>query len=188
MRKIISIIGDAIIEHDSLKYKLAFEAGKALVDNGYRVQSGGLRGVMEAAFHGARSSEKYREGDTIAIVPSFDRAWANIYANIVIPTGLDIYRNVMVANGDAVIAIGGGSGTLAEMSNAWALRRLVIAYNNVEGWSSQMAGKRMDKRSRYENIPDDKIYSVSDTQEMIKILNENIQLYTTCHGGIPRGI
>lgn len=188
MRKIVAIIGDASIEKGSLKYKVAFEAGKTLVDHGYRVQSGGLKGVMEAAFHGARSSERYREGDTVAIVPSFDRTWANCYADIVIPTGLDIYRNVIVANADAVIAIGGGSGTLAEMSNAWALKRLVIAYNNVEGWSSQIAGTKLDKRSRYENLTDDKIYSVSDADEMIEILNEKIDIYTTCHGGIPRGI
>lgn len=45
---------------DSLKYKLAFETGKALIDSGYRVQSGGLGGIMEAVFQGAKSSENIK--------------------------------------------------------------------------------------------------------------------------------
>lgn len=187
MRKIVAIVGDAIIEPDSLKYKLAFETGKALVDNGYRVQSGGLKGVMEAAFHGARSSEMYKEGDTIAIVPSFDRRWANQYADIVMPTGLDVYRNVIVANADAVIAIGGGSGTLSEMASGWALQRLIIAYKNVEGWSSKLAGTRIDQRVRYEDITDDAVYAVTNAQEAVDILNSKINLYTNYHKGISSG-
>ncbi|MGI6133030.1 MAG: acyl-CoA synthetase [Christensenellales bacterium] len=184
MRKVVAVIGDAIIEPNGEKYKLAFEAGKALVDNGYRVQSGGLKGIMEAAFHGARSSEKYREGDTIAIVPSFDKSWANKYADIVLPTGLDVYRNVIVANADAIVAIGGGSGTLSEIALGWALQRLIIGYKNVEGWSGKLAGTRIDQRVRYKNIADDMVYPVTNAQEMIDILNSKIDLYTNFHRGI----
>ena len=67
MRKLVSVIGDAVIEKDGDKFRAAFNMGKALVDSGYRVQSGGMGGVMEAAFMGARSSKKYREGDLYAI-------------------------------------------------------------------------------------------------------------------------
>ena len=109
-RKIVSVIGNRKIEKDGIRYKIAFELGKALVDNGYRVQSGGLRGVMEAVLAGARSSEHYHEGDTIALVPSFDTETANEYADIVIPTGLDVMRNALVANAYAVIGVGGGAG------------------------------------------------------------------------------
>ena len=98
MKKIIAVIGDGKIEKDSLKYKLAFETGKALIDSGYRVQSGGLGGIMEAVFQGAKSSEKYQDGDTIAIIPSFDRTEANHYADIIIPTGIDVMRNGMVVS------------------------------------------------------------------------------------------
>ncbi|HHU43068.1 MAG: LOG family protein [Bacillota bacterium] len=187
MRKIVAIIGDAIIELDSEKYKLAFEAGKALVDNGYRVQSGGLKGIMEAAFHGAKSSKNYKEGDTLAILPCFDSSWANKYSDIVVATGLDIYRNVIVANADAVVAIGGGSGTLSELAHAWALKRLIIGYENVDGWSGKLAGKKIDNRIRYENIKDDMVYPVSSAEEMIKLLGEKIDLYNQYHGGISHG-
>ena len=69
MKKLISIVGDSIIEKGGDKYKAAFSMGKALVDNGYRVASGGLGGVMAAAFEGAHASEFYTDGDTVAILP-----------------------------------------------------------------------------------------------------------------------
>lgn len=186
MRKIVAIVGDAIIEPNGDKFKLAYEAAKSLVDNGYRVQSGGLKGVMEAAFMGARASKNYREGDTVAILPSFNANYANEYADISIPTGLDLYRNVIVANASAVIAIGGGAGTLCEIANAWALHRLIIAYENVDGWSGKVAGQRMDSRIRYPEIPDDKVYAVKTADEMITILNDKINLYNSYHKGISR--
>lgn len=183
MKKIIAVIGDGKIEKDSLKYKLAFETGKALIDSGYRVQSGGLGGIMEAVFQGAKSSEKYQDGDTIAIIPSFDRTEANHYADIIIPTGIDVMRNGMVVNADGVIAIGGGSGTLSEMALAWSLFRLVIAYCNVDGWSSELAGRKLDSRERYQSI-DDKIYGVETPQQAIEILDKYVDVYTRYHHGI----
>lgn len=184
-RKIIAIVGDAKIDPNGEKFKAAFEAGKALVDNGFRVQNGGLYGVMEAAFKGAHSSENYKEGDTVAIIPGFNAEMANPYADISIPTGLDIFRNVIVANASAVVAIGGGGGTLSEIANAWAMKKLIIAFKNVDGWSSKIADTRLDERIRYENIPDDRIYGVETAEEMIKIIKEKLPLYNASHSGIP---
>ena len=65
-KKIIAVIGNKKIEPDGIRYRLAFETGKILVDHGYRIQSGGMGGVMEAVFAGAHASENYREGDTVA--------------------------------------------------------------------------------------------------------------------------
>lgn len=183
-RKIVSVIGNRSIEKDGLRYKIAFELGKALVDNGYRVQTGGLRGVMEAVMAGAHASEHYREGDTIALVPSFDTETANGYADIVIPTGLDVMRNAMVANAYAVVGIGGGAGTLCEYSFAWTFDRLLIAFENTGGWSEKLANIRMDDDVRYPDILDDRVYGVSKVEDAIKILNENIDKYTTRHKGI----
>ena len=73
MRKIVAVIGDAFVEENSLKYTQAKELGKLLVDNGYRIQTGGLNGVMKAVFEGAKTSTNYVAGDTIGIVPSFNR-------------------------------------------------------------------------------------------------------------------
>ena len=183
-RKIISVIGNKSIEKDGIRYKLAFELGKALVDNGYRVQSGGLKGVMSAVLEGAKSSKNYREGDTIALVPSFDTETANEYADIVIPTGLDMMRNAMVANAYAVVGVGGGAGTLCEYAFAWSMRRLIIAFENSGGWSEKLAGTRLDDTVRYPDVPDDRVYAVKTAEEAVRILNENIDRYTTRHKNI----
>lgn len=184
-RRIVSVIGNHKIDEDGIRYKLAFGLGKALVDNGYRVQSGGLQGVMRAVMAGARASEHYREGDTIALVPSFDSEHANEFADIVIPTGLDMLRNGLVANAYAVIGVGGGAGTLCEYAFAWSLKRLVIAFENSGGWSEKLANTRLDDAVRYPDIPDDRVYGVSTAEEAMRVLNENIDRYTIRHGAIP---
>ncbi len=186
MRKIVAIVGDAIIEKDGLKYKMAYETAKLLVDNGFRVQSGGMAGVMEAAFKGAKSSKNYREGDTIALIPSFDRTVVNEYADIVIPTGLDCMRNAMVANADAVIAIGGGAGTLTEIAFAWSMKRLILAFDNVDGWSSKVAGIKMDHRERYPF--EDKVFGVNNPEQAVEIIKEKIDKYNCYHKGITMNL
>ena len=49
-----------------------------------------------------------------------------------------------MGRGDLVIAVGGGAGTLSEIALAWSLKRLILAYKNVEGWSGKVADTRMD--------------------------------------------
>ena len=184
MKNSVQVIGNAYIEENSLKYQMAYEIGKTLVDNGYRVQSGGLNGVMKAAFAGAKSSKEYKDGDTIAIIPSFDRSQVNEFADIVIPTGLDILRNAMVANADAVVVIGGGAGTLSEMAMAWSLGKLIVSFKNVDGWSKKLADSKLDDRIRYDNIDSDKVYGVDNAQDAINIINSKISLYNKAHKGI----
>ncbi len=183
-RKIVAICGDAIVKEDSEKYKIAFEIGKALIDNGYRLQTGGLGGVMTAACKGAKSSSKYKDGDIIALVPSFDVNEVNEFADIVIPTGLDVMRNALVANASAVVAIGGGAGTLSEIAFAWTFGRLIVGVSNVEGWSSKLAGSKVDSRIRYPEIEGDMVYPASTAIEAINIINENIDKYHKRHKGI----
>ena len=180
-RRIISVIGNHAIEENGPRYQIAFALGKALVDNGYRVQSGGLKGVMRAVMAGAKASEHYQEGDTIALVPSFDSETANEYADIVIPTGLDMMRNAMVANAYAVIGVGGGAGTLCEYSFAWTLNRLIIAIEPSGGWSEKLANTRLDNTNRYPDIPEDKIYGAKSVEEAIELLNKNIDRYVRRH-------
>ena len=186
MKKIIAVVGDGIIEEGSDKEKIAMATGKALIDAGYRIQSGGMGGIMRAVFKGAHTSETYREGDTIALLPTFGTYSANEYADILIPTGLDVMRNALVANASAVVAIGGGAGTLNEMSFAWSFKKLIIAYNNVDGWSQKLAGTRVDHKVRYPEmkLEDDIVFSVSTPEEVVKILSEKLDKYNKYHTGI----
>ncbi len=185
-RQIISVIGDAALEKDSPKQQFAYELGEALISAGYRIMAGGLGGVMEAVFCGAHASPAYREGDTIAILPGNDPEEANKYADVAIATGLDHARNFIVANADAVVAIGGGAGTLSEISYAWVMYRLILAYRvpNPKGtdtmyadWSAILADRRPDDKIRYESISDDKIFGVDTAREVIALLTEKIPAY-----------
>ncbi len=175
-RKLIAVVGYAHLEENSLCYVAAMELGRVLVEHGYRVLTGGLGGVMEASMRGARQAEAYREGDTVALLPSFDPAAANDYADIVIATGTDVYRNAMVANADAVIVLGGGAGTLSEISYAWHLCRPILAYRNMGGWGAALADRALDTRKRCED-PDDKLFGVTTAQEAIALLEQKLPLY-----------
>lgn len=183
-RKVVAVIGDGKVELGGAEYKLAFETGKLLIDSGYRIQSGGLGGVMSAAFEGAKNSALYREGDTIAIVPSFDRESANEASDIVIATGLDMMRNAIVANADAVVAIGGGAGTLCEIALAWSLYKLIVAYRGAGGWSERLADQRIDDRVRYPDIAGDRVYGADSPEQMLAIVNANIGKCMKVHKGI----
>lgn len=132
-RKTVAVVGSAECSPAEECWEIAYQLGTCLVEAGCRVLTGGLCGVMEAALAGARSADSYREGDTIAVLPSFDAAMANPYADIVIATGADVHMNGIVANADAVIAVGGGAGTLCEIAMALERGRPVLALCEIDG-------------------------------------------------------
>ena len=102
----------------------AEEVGRMLAERRCTVITGGLDEVMAAAHRGAKAAG----GMTIAILPGEDRAAANAWADHVVVTGIGHARNLAVAaSGDAVIAIGGSYGTIAEMALALRLGRTVVA-------------------------------------------------------------
>jgi len=183
-RMIVSVIGNAACFldnsklQDQQKWEMAYDLGKALVDNGYRVMTGGGRGVMRAAMAGAHASTNYREGDTIAIVPTFDNNEVNDFADIVIPTGLNFFRDIIVASSDVVIAVGGGAGTLNELSAAWKLKRMIIAYSNVDGWSATVAGKPLD--NSHTDMPEDIVYPATNAEQVIKLIKKHAHKYNMC--------
>lgn len=183
MRKnVITVIGDSKTSPEI--YELTRNIGRMLIDHGYCIQCGGLGGIMEAVCEGAKSSLNYSYGNTIAIIPSYDRSQSNIYADIVIPTGIDIMRNCIVVNSDAVVVVGGGAGTLSEMALAWSIFKLILAFNNVEGWGKKLANHKIDNRNRYPTIPEDCVYGVSSPEQMIDYLDKYIKIYKRQYKGI----
>jgi uncharacterized protein (TIGR00725 family) len=184
-RRLVAVIGDANLPAGSQKDLLAEEVGRLLVDAGFRVLTGGLGGVMEAACRGARSSTRYQSGDTVAVLPGHDPADANPFVDIVIPSGLDHVRNSIVAHADAVIAIGGGAGTMSEICLAWIYKRLIVALR-VSGWSGRIADQRVDERVRYPNEPDDRVFGATSASEAVSMIVEDIGRYTSHHHGVRR--
>ena len=78
---------------------------------------------MEAVCRGAREAG----GTTIGILPGPDRAAANDFVDVAIPTGLGEARNALVVRAaDAVVAIGGGYGTLSEIALALKAGKRVV--------------------------------------------------------------
>jgi len=104
--------------------KLAFEVGLEVARRGAVLINGGRTGVMEAAAAGARRGK----GRTVGILPGSDRATANRHIEIAIATGMGEARNaIIVASADAVIALAGEGGTLAEIGFAKKMKRPVVA-------------------------------------------------------------
>lgn len=84
---------------------------------------------MEAACRGAREAG----GTTVGILPGTDRAAANPYVDIAIPTGLGEARNALVVRAaDALVAVGGGYGTLSEIALALKAGKRVVGLGSWE--------------------------------------------------------
>jgi len=117
----IGVVGPG--EASEAELASAEEVGAGLASLGAVVVTGGLGGVMEAACRGARS----RRGRTLGILPGEDREAANGWVEIAVATGLGELRNGLIVRAcDALVAVGGGHGTLSEVALALKLGRPVI--------------------------------------------------------------
>ncbi len=144
-RPLLAVIGAASIEQT--QQQLGVSLGKAVIEAGFRLVTGGMGGMMAAVSQGAHQAHCYCEGDVLGIIPSYDTTQANPWVDIVIPSGMQLARNVLVvASADVVIGIGGGSGTLSELALAWQLGKPVIVFNEITGWAQRVSGEQLDQR------------------------------------------
>jgi uncharacterized protein (TIGR00725 family) len=117
---------------------VAEDVGAAIAAAGAGLVCGGLGGVMEAACRGARS----RGGLTLGLLPGLDREAANGWVVVAVPTGLGEARNALVVRAaDAVVAIGGGWGTLSEIALALKTGVPVVG---VDTWEPAIGGALTD--------------------------------------------
>ena len=156
--------------------QIAEEVGFLLASSSFVVVTGGLGGVMEAAARGAKragiAQRKKRENDdnslVIGILPNHDPTKANVYCDVVLPTASAALRNSIIGNCDGMVVVGGGAGTLSELSFAWSARRVIVALPETGGVAKSMAGKKIDNRRS------EPIYSALNPQEAIDYLERNI--------------
>lgn len=125
--RVVSVVGAGQCGQDV--GHMAESLGRLLAEAGCRIVCGGLGGVMLHACKGAKSAG----GATIGILPGVDRSEANEFVDIPVVTGLGQVRNyLVVSNGDVVIAVEGGNGTLSEISLALKAGKRVVA---IGKWS-----------------------------------------------------
>lgn len=109
----VSVIGGGTVDESIAA--VAHDVGRLLGERGHEVVCGGRGGVMAAACRGANEAG----ARTIGILPGTNPDDANECVDVPIVTGLGNARNALVvANGDAAIAIDGRYGTLSEIALA----------------------------------------------------------------------
>ena len=119
---VVAVVGpgeSATVEDE----QAAEDVGRLLASRGVTVVTGGLGGVMAAASRGAASAG----GLVVGILPGSDRADANRWVDVALPTGLGELRNGLVVRAaDALIAVGGSLGTLSEVALALRTGKRVV--------------------------------------------------------------
>ncbi|HEV2169731.1 MAG TPA: TIGR00725 family protein [Candidatus Binatus sp.] len=127
-RQVVAVIG-AGDDAPRAVCQRAYEVGREIARSDAVLINGGRRGVMESAAVGAREEG----GHTIGILPGADRRAANEHIEFAIATGIGEARNaVIVASADAIIALEGEGGTLAEIGFAKKFSKPIVA---LDSWS-----------------------------------------------------
>lgn len=119
----IAVVGAASC--DEATAALARELGEQVARVGATLICGGRGGVMAAACEGARQAG----GRTVGVLPGVDASDSapNDHLDVVLYTGFQQARNqVLVLSAAAVVAVGGGWGTLSEISMALKYRVPVV--------------------------------------------------------------
>ena len=182
-KKIVAVIGDASLDAYNLATQkaiegLAHDLGSAIIDAGYVLANGGMGGVMEYSSRGARSASNYHPNSIISVLPMYDKSAGNGLADICLTSGYDLGRNIaLISMADAVVAIGGGAGTLNEITLAWQMGKLIIALGPY-GWTGKVADTKLDARRQ------DLIYPASTPDEALAIIKEKIDAYNAPFRGV----
>lgn len=121
---VVGVVGPGDAESD-----VAAEVGRLLGARGAVVVTGGLGGVMASACRGASEAG----GVTVGLLPGLDRSAANEWVTVAIPTGLGELRNGLIVRAcDALVAVGGGYGTLSEIAFALKAGKRVVGIGTWE--------------------------------------------------------
>lgn len=129
-RPVIAVFGGREISTEI--YDLAVEFGKAAAAEHWTVINGGKAGVMEAVSKGVSENG----GFCIGILPEENDALANPYCSLVLPSGVGLARNEILASACSVaVAIGGSYGTLSEIAYTLSYGKKVISLRswNIPG-------------------------------------------------------
>jgi uncharacterized protein (TIGR00725 family) len=177
----IAVIGSASIAEEYVK-ELAQQVGVEIAKLNCHLVCGGLSGVMLESSRGFKSIET--DGKVIGLLPSYDPETANEFVDIRIPTGMDIGRNqLVVSSADVVIAIGGGAGTLSEISMASQLGKSIILIKSSGGWADKIDTSFLDSR---ENSRLYHLENINDLQQLLLKLTLKVSKSVMINSGADR--
>jgi hypothetical protein len=118
---VASVFGSARVTENDEEYLVAAETGRLLAESGWAVMTGGYHGAMEAASRGCGDAGGHVIGVTVA--GWGDRSGPNAWVVEERRTPDLLARLAELVTADALIAVGGGIGTLAEVALAWNLKQ-----------------------------------------------------------------
>jgi len=123
---LVAVVGGSACTAQEAEWATA--VGRLIADRGAVLLCGGLGGVMEAAARGAKAAG----GLTIGILPGDDPADANASIDVALATGMGEMRNALIVRAaQALIAIGGGWGTLSEIALARRTNTPVVGLHDA---------------------------------------------------------
>jgi uncharacterized protein (TIGR00725 family) len=113
----------------------ATAVGRLLAERGFIIVCGGGRGVATAVATASHASG----GTCIGLLPGDDSDDAPVGVSVPIATGMGHLRNTLIVrSSDAIIAIGGGYGTLSEIAFGLVLGKPIVTVNS---WSVTRPGE-----------------------------------------------
>lgn len=175
MRKLqIGVMGScADLKYEKDLEKIAERVGEIIAEKNCVLFFGAEKdydSLSTAACRGA----KRKGGLTVGVTYNKGKNIFQKDADVVISTGMERGGGrelVLVLSCDAIIAIGGGSGTLTEIAIAYQGDIPMIAIEGTKGWADKLANAYLDERNRR------KIYGVKTAEEAVELA---IKLGTEC--------
>lgn len=125
MSRRVSIFGSSQLVEGDDEYEQTRRLAALLTRDGWRVVSGGYAGVMEAASRGASEAGGHPVGVTVAGWSPRIRANPWVAEEIAAVDLFDRLRHLL--GSEALVAVAGGVGTLAELALGWNLQQAADA-------------------------------------------------------------
>ena len=139
----IAVLGSSREICTKKAYDLAEKVGEEIAKIGAITLTGGGHGVMEAAMKGA----KKHGGLTFGILPWGKMEHYNKYCDVIAATGIGFARDAINLNScDGAIVVGGGAGTLNEVTYAYIEDIPIVAIHSSGGMAHKLSDIYFDKR------------------------------------------
>ncbi len=173
--KTVTIFGSSFPDENDYEYKFAYELGKALGREGFRICNGGFYGIMEATARGAKESGS----NTIGITVGSPDLKANSYIDEEIRCKTLFERiDKLISLADCFIVLKGGTGTLLELSAILELinkniipKKPIVADKSF--WNQII--NLMNERNHYEGRNKLDVFLSEDVNEIVRYLKEKLE-------------